>query len=440
MLLRACRGRNGGEFARDDFHRAAPVPRRRRVEMETNPADLLLILNAGSSGLKFAVFRVSRTHERILSGVFDRIGRPDAELKLRVRAEQSTQQERVSAPKHASCLEPLLDKIRKFAGGESIFGVGHRVVHGGERYTAPQRVDTELLEELKRISSLAPEHLPAEIDLIKAIAERFPDWPQIACFDTAFHHDLPRVAQLLPIPRRYQTAGVRRYGFHGLSYEFLMEELARVAGAEAAKGRIILAHLGNGASLAAVRDSHCIDTSMAFTPAAGLVMGRRSGDLDPGLIAFLGRMEGMTVEQFHELVNHQSGLLGVSEISSDIRELLALESTDTRAAEALALFCYQAKKWIGAFAAALGGLDTLVFSGGIGENNPSIRRRIGEGLGFLGIELNESRNAENAALVSAEAGRVAVRVIRTDEELMIARSVSRVLSLGSDMISDERTR
>ncbi len=206
-----------------------------------------------------------------------------------------------------------------------------------------------------------------------------------------------------------------------------MQELARIASPETANGRIILAHLGNGASLAAVRGGQCIDTSMGFTPAAGLVMGRRSGDLDPGLVAYLG----MTPQQFHELVNHQSGLLGVSEISSDMRELLALENTDTRAAEAVTLFCYQAKKWIGSFAAALGGLDTLVFSGGIGENCPSIRARVCDGLGFLGIELNEARNGENAALISAGAGRVAVRVIRTDEELMIARSVCRVLGLGT---------
>ena len=238
---------------------------------------------------------------------------------------------------------------------------------------------------------------------------------------------MPRVATLLPIPRRYEAAGVRRYGFHGLSYEFLMEELARLGDPAATNGRVILAHLGNGASLAAVRDGKSVDTSMGFTPTGGLVMSSRSGDLDPGLVSYLARTEQMSATQFQEMVNHASGLLGVSEISSDLRDLLARESDDVRAAEAVALFCYQAKKWVGSFAAALGGLDTLVFAGGIGENAPLVRERICDGLGFLGIELNEGRNAKNSSLISTDDGRVAVRVIRTDEEVMIARSVIRVL-------------
>jgi acetate kinase len=225
--------------------------------------------------------------------------------------------------------------------------------------------------------------------------------------------------------------GVRRYGFHGLSYEFLMDELNRLGDPAAAKGRVILAHLGNGASLAAVRDGKCIDTSMGFTPTAGLVMSSRSGDLDPGLVSYLARTEQMSATQFQEMVNHASGLLGVSEISSDLRDLIAQESDDIRAAEAVALFCYQAKKWTGSFAAALGGLDTLVFAGGIGENASLIRERICDGLGFLGIELNQNRNTTNAPLISTDGGRVKVRVIRTDEELMIARSATRVLNLGS---------
>jgi acetate kinase len=265
---------------------------------------------------------------------------------------------------------------------------------------------------------------------MKALRKRQPAWSQVACFDTAFHRTMPRVASLLPIPRRYDAAGVRRYGFHGLSFEFLMEELARLGDPAATKGRVILAHLGNGASLAAVRDGRSIDTSMGFTPAAGLVMSSRSGDLDPGLVSYLARTEHMGASRFQEMVNNESGLLGVSETSSDLRDLLARESHDVRAAEAVALFCYQAKKWIGSFAAALGGLDTLVFAAGIGENAPLIRERICDGLGFLGIELNRQRNAKNASLISTDAGRVAVRVIRTDEELMIARSVIRVLGAG----------
>ena len=268
--------------------------------------------------------------------------------------------------------------------------------------------------------------MPGEIELIEAFRNRDPDLPQVVCFDTAFHHDMPRVAQIVPIPRRFEAAGVRRYGFHGLSYAYLMEELARVAGPEEARGRVILAHLGAGASLAAVRDGHSIDTSMGFTPASGLVMGTRTGDLDPGLVRFLSRTEGMTADQFDSLVNHKSGLLGVSETSSDVRDLLARHNADVRAAEAIELFCYQAKKWIGAFAAALGGLDTLVFSGGIGENCAEIRRRICEGLAFLGIALDEGRNASSALLISTDQGPVKVRVIRTDEELIIAKAAARL--------------
>jgi acetate kinase len=308
--------------------------------------------------------------------------------------------------------------------------VGHRVVHGGPKYSKPQRITPEMVEELRRLSPFDPEHLPEEILLTEAFHRRFPDLPQVACFDTAFHHDLPRVARLLPIPRRYEAQGVRRYGFHGLSYAFLMGELARLAGSETAQGRVILGHLGNGASLAAVHYGKAVDTSMGFTPAGGVPMSTRSGDLDPGLLCYLARTEGLDAKRFNEMVNFHSGLLGVSETSSDMHDLLDRETQDVRAAEAVALFCYQVKKWIGAFAAALGGLDTLVFSGGIGENAPAIRTRICKGLGFLGIELEETRNAANESVISAAAGRVGVRVIATDEERMIAETVCHVLGLG----------
>ena len=300
----------------------------------------------------------------------------------------------------------------------------------GRSTSAPALITKEMVAELRQLKPFDPEHLPEEIQLTEAFHRRFPDLPQVACFDTAFHHDLPRVAQLLPIPRRYEAQGVRRYGFHGLSYAFLMEELARLAGMEAAQGRVILAHLGNGASLAAVHHGKPVDTSMSFTPTAGVPMSTRSGDLDPGLVWYLARTEQMSAKQFNEMVNFQSGLLGVSETSSDMRDLLDHETQDVRAAEAVALFCYQVKKWIGAFAAALGGLDTLVFAGGIGENAPAVRARICDGLGFLGIELEEERNAANEGVISATASRVAVRVIHTDEERMIANTVCRVLGLG----------
>ena len=242
---------------------------------------------------------------------------------------------------------------------------------------------------------------------------------------------LPRVALLLPIPRRYEAQGVRRYGFHGLSYAFLMRELARLAGTEAAQGRVILAHLGNGASLAAVHRGKSVDTSMSFTPKAGVPMSTRTGDLDPGLVWYLACTEHLDAPRdlMRWSIPNDPGLLGVSETSSDMRDLLEREAHDVRAAEAIALFCYQVKKWIGAFAAALGGLDTLVFAAGIGENAPAIRARICDGLGFLGIELDEKRNAANEGMISAETSRVPVRVIRTDEECMIAETVCRILGL-----------
>ncbi len=336
----------------------------------------------------------------------------------------------VRAPDHTVAVGALMDWIAQRGVRDALTAVGHRVVHGGPKYSQPQRITTEMVEELHRLSPFDPEHLPEEILLTVVFHRRFPDLPQVACFDTAFHHDMPRVAQLLPIPRRYEAQGVRRYGFHGLSYAFLMEELARLAGAEEAQGRVILAHLGNGASLAAVRKGKSVDTSMSFTPTAGIPMSTRSGDLDPGLLWYLARTEGFDAKRFNVMVNFQSGLLGVSETSSDMRDLLEHAMQDVRAAEAVAFFCYQVKKWIGSFAAALGGLDTLVFAGGIGENAPLVREQICDGLGFLGIELDQKRNAENALLISHDASRPEVRVIHTDEELMIARSVAHVLNLG----------
>jgi len=391
----------------------------------------VLALNAGSSSLKFALFDGEEVPARLLWGVIDRIGTPDATITLKRTGSYKVDHAPVSAPSHASSLGYLMTRLAEAIEVVGLRATVHRVVHGGPRYAQPQIVTPGLLDELQRFSPFAPEHLPPAIDLIKALSDRFPHLPQVACFDTAFHQDLPTVARLLPIPRRYEALGIRRYGFHGLSYEFLMQELERCAGTQAANGRVILAHLGNGASLAAVRAGRCLDTSMGFTPAAGLVMGRRSGDLDPGLVAYLARTEGMSAEQFDELVNQQSGMLGISDRSSDMRELLAVEESDPRAAEAISLFCYQAKKWVGSFAAALGGLDTLVFSGGIGEHCESIRTRICAGLGFLGVELNEDFNSEHSLRISADTAKVSVYVIKTDEELLMARAAYRVLGIAN---------
>jgi acetate kinase len=387
----------------------------------------LLTLNAGSSSLKFALFEWAPAGRRLLAGTLGRIGLANPELSLHTPPSTESTRRAVTAATHAEALELVLEEVRRAAPSLELRAVGHRVLHGGERYCAPHPIDDALLAELVRLEPLGPEHMPAQISLIRSIRKRARSLPQVACFDTAFHSTLPRVARLLPIPRRFQEAGVRRYGFHGLSYEYVLEELARRGCTAARQGRVLVSHLGNGASMAAVRDGRCIDTSMSFTPTAGLVMGRRSGDLDPGLVAYLARTEGMTPDQFHELVNHRSGLLGVSGISSDMRELLPLEGSDSRAADAVALFCHQARKFAGAFAAALGGLDAWVFCGGIGENQPSIRERICEGLRFAGLRLDPGANGRNAPLVSATGSSVEVHVIRTDEEIMIARSVCRVV-------------
>jgi acetate kinase len=393
-------------------------------------APSILTINGGSSSVRFALFEECETPRRSSDGRLDRIGLGGTNLTFRLFPGKPRDSRAVDSVDRGSAVPFLLDWLEAQGVLGSVRAVGHRVVHG-MAHTEPERVTPELLGQLRRITPYDPEHLPLEIEVMEALRERHPKLPQVACFDTAFHGSMPRVARLLPIPRRYEAQGVRRYGFHGLSYAYLVEELERLGDPAATSGRAILAHLGNGASLAAVRDGKSIDTSMGFTPAAGLVMGSRSGDLDPGLVSYMARSEQMTAPQFDRMVNHESGLLGISETSSDVRDLLAREAGDVRAAEAIALFCYQARKWIGAFAAALGGLDTLVFAGGIGENAPLIRERICDGLGFLGIALNPARNAKNAPLISPDAGRVRVRVMHTDEELMIARSVIRVLDPAS---------
>jgi acetate kinase len=397
--------------------------------MKTNPRSVLAI-NGGSSSIRFALYEAEPPLRRLLRGKIDRIGQRGANLAFEDPAGNPRAVPGFAAADHREAAGSLLDWLEAQTAFGGVAAVGHRIVHGMAR-SEPMRVTPKLLAELRRITPYAPDHLPREIALIEALRKRRPKLPQVACFDTAFHRTMPRVARLLPIPRRYEAKGVQHYGFHGLSYSYLLEELAALGDPAAAKGRVILAHLGNGASLAAVRDGRSIDTSMGFTPAAGLVMSTRSGDLDPGLLSFLARTERMTPAQFDRMVNHESGLRGVSGTGSDFRDLLARESADVRAAEAVALFCYQAKKWIGAYASALGGLDALVFAGGIGENAPPVRARICDGLDFLGITLNPAQNARNAPLISPETGRVRVRVIPTDEELMIARSTARLLHPGA---------
>jgi acetate kinase len=387
----------------------------------------VLAINAGSSSIKFTVYRPGPDPRRRWHGKIDRIGSSGTSLEFNdlVRDKQDTLA--LGDLDHQSATNVLIEWLERHVGLTSIRAVGHRLATGGANYKEPQRVTQQMLGELRRISAYAPEHLPSEIALIDVFHDRVPQLPQVACFDTAFHRDMPRVAKILAIPRRFEAKGVERQGFHGLSYSFLMEELGRAAGRDTAEGRVIMAHLGNGASLAAVRGGKCIDTSMGFTPVAGVPMSTRSGDLDPGLVWYLSQTEQMSADQFHQMVNHQSGLLGVSETSSDVRDLLRREANDSRAAEAIDLFCYQVRKWIGAFAAALDGVDTLIFTAGIGENAPVIRSRICDGLGFLGIQVDETRNAAGESTISPTGSRATVRVIRTDEEVMIAKAISSVL-------------
>ncbi len=394
-----------------------------------SPLPCILTINGGSSSIKFAIYEAGEPPRQRLSGTLDRIGLKGTSLLVHDQAGSARPGVRLTASDHRSAVVALLDWLDTEPLFSSVRAVGHRVVHG-MAHSAPERITPKLVAELRRITPYAPDHLPREIALVEAVGRRHPRLPQVACFDTAFHRTLPTVARVLPIPRRYRRKGVERYGFHGLSYTYLMEEVRRLDPA-AADGRVILAHLGNGASLAAVRGGICLDTSMGFTPTAGLVMSTRTGDLDPGLVYYLARTDRMSATRFQRMVNHESGLLGVSGTSSDVRDLLARAGRDARAAEAVALFCYQARKWIGSFAAVLGGLDTLVFSAGIGENAPDIRTTICDGLGFLGIELDQNRNRKNDPVISRDAGRVKVRVIRTDEELMIATSVARLLELGT---------
>ena len=390
----------------------------------------VLTLNGGSSSIRFALYDAQDAGTKLLDGKIDRIGVGGTCMSIARTQNGETVKTHtaIDAKNHQSVVEYLATWLGSQPFFADLGGVGHRVVHG-MTHSNPERVTPGLLAELRQIVPYDPEHLPRELELIDSVGRAHPRLPQVACFDTAFHRSMPRVATLLAIPRRFEARGVRRYGFHGLSYTYLMQELGRLGDPSASHGRVVLAHLGNGASLAAVRDGRCIDTSMGFTPTSGLVMSTRTGDLDPGILSFLAATEAMDVAGYQRMVTHESGLIGVSETSADIRDLLAREAEDVRAAEAVSLFCYHVKKGIGSFAAVLGGLDTLVFAGGIGENAAAIRARICHGLGFLGIELDPGRNSRGEALLSKGSG-AAVRLIHTDEESVIAGMTIRVLALN----------
>jgi len=383
---------------------------------------VILTINGGSSSIKFSFYEVAKKLKKICSGEISRIGLADAEFSVTGLTAGKSKKQTVKAADYETAIKFLVDQLDILSGEHEIAAIGHRIVHGMQ-HTQPALINNKLLEDLKAIIPYDPDHLPNEIKLVETLQQHYKNILQYACFDTAFHEQMPAVAKQLPIPRRFVEKGIRRYGFHGLSYAYLMQEIEKRNGKKAAKGRIIIAHLGNGASLAAVYKGKSIDTSMGFTPAGGIPMSSRAGDLDPGVAWMMMKEENLSPTQFNHLINHECGLLGIAETGADMGNLLKLQKTDARAAEAVEFFCYQVKKWIGSFAAALGGLDMLVFAGGIGEHSPEIRARICKGLAFLGIAINEKNHHGNQVLISNPKTKVAVMVMHTDEEEMIAKIV-----------------
>ena len=386
----------------------------------------ILALNGGSSSLKFAAFSVGGGEPReLVRGAVERIGSPDAVLHVRTSAGMVRREERCEARDLGAAVPLVFDAFTRL--GVGLDAAGHRIVHGGPKHLLPAGIDDALIASLREVVPFAPLHLPGELALIEAVRREHPTLPQVACFDTAFHAGMPLVAQRLPLPSSLWDAGVRRYGFHGLSYESIVRTLGPLV-----SGRVIVAHLGNGASMVALRDGQPLDTTMGFTPLAGLVMGTRPGDLDPGVAVYLARARGMDASALEELLARKSGLVALSETTSDMQSLLAARASDPRAELAVAIFCYSARKWIGALSAVLGGLDALVFAGGIGEHAAPIREEICRELSYLGAELDPVRNARSEAVVSVEGSRCTVRVIPTDEEIVVARHTARLTGGGQE--------
>ncbi len=379
----------------------------------------ILTINSGSSSIKFSLYDMGGGEVLMLSGNALGIGAAAGRFRIAVSGENPRIEEARAFRNHNDALEAITAWLA--AREAQPEAVGHRLVHGGSIYIRPHRITADLLTALDALVPFAPDHLPHEIDAIKAIEGFYPGITQVACFDTAFHRTMPDVAQRYALPEDVRRHGIVRYGFHGLSYEYILGELRKEAGPAVAEGRVIVAHLGNGASMGAFKNGRSRDTTMGFTPAGGLVMSTRSGDLDPGVIVYLLKDKGMDAASLNRLVNKEAGLLGVSGISHDMKELLDREAANPRAAWAVELFCYQARKFLGALAAVLGGIDTLVFTGGIGENSAPVRERICEGLAFLGIRLDTLRNNANAPVISKDKDSVSVRVMKTNEELMIAQ-------------------
>jgi acetate kinase len=394
--------------------------------MKTDKQSVLAV-NGGSSSIKFSLYRIAEPLKLVFFGELENIGTKNTILHYTHMDLDEKTEMPVFESDYKYAVEFLIDWLEKQDEFINVRVIGHRIVFGMSR-PSPEVITTKLLRELSESTVLDPEHMSGALKLIDGFKHKYPKLSQIACFDTSFHTSMPPVAKILPIQRRFYEQGIRRYGFHGLSYHYILEEFNRLSDPDTAKEKIIIAHLGNGASMAAIKDGKSIDTSMGFTPSSGIPMSTRSGDLDPGVALYLMKTQKMNADQFGHLINFESGLLGISESSSDMRELLTLEPKDPRAAEAIDVFCYQAKKCIGSFAAALGGLNALIFSGGIGENAPAVRGRICEGLEFLGIEIDSAKNMHHGGIISKEKSKVMVRVIKTNEELMIAKLTCQVMN------------
>ena len=383
---------------------------------------LILTVNGGSSSIKVSLAPAAADQPRLFAATLDRIGTADATFTIHHDADATPHAKHLTHTSFDDALGEIISALKLRIGTATVLGIGHRVVHGGLTLLEHQPITPAVLAELKIAQPLDLAHLPREIALIEAFEQAFPCVPQVACFDTAFHRDMPTVSQLLPIPRRFAKAGLRRLGFHGLSYTSLMTQLAAIAGPDA-QGRVILAHLGAGASMAAVHGGKPIDTTMSFTPLSGLVMATRPGDLDPGLILYLLKSEHLSVDELTTMLSSQSGLLGLSECCGDARDLLARRAVEPPsepfAAQAMDVFCTQARKHLCALAGSMGGIDTIVFSGGIGEHSAPIRAAICEGLEFLGAWLDPIANAAGHDVISAHGSAVTVRIIPTDEERVL---------------------
>jgi acetate kinase len=399
----------------------------RRMLTKNKSVSRILTINSGSSSIKFGLYSMGEMETGVLSGSVVGIGSGSGMFCVSDANGKVMIENRLHSLEHREALKKIIEWLQSSPDAYHFDTVGHRLVHGGSKFSRPHLITPDLIETLDELMPFAPDHLPHEINAIKVFKRSYPDIKQVACFDTGFHREMPRVAQVYALPGYLWREGVLRYGFHGLSYEYILGELSKEAGVGASKGRVIIAHLGNGASMVGVKGGESMDTTMGFSPAGGLVMSTRSGDLDPGVILYLLKEKKLGFSAVNRMVNKEGGLLGVSGISSDVKDLLDAEGKNPRAGEAIALFCYQAKKFLGALAAVLGGLDTLIFTGGIGENAPFIRWRICENMEFLGIRLDPGRNDANSRIISREGDVVTVRVMKTDEELMIARHTFNVL-------------